>query len=99
MRFLVFHPSWGYFAHAYHLEQVPIEIEGKNPKPAQMKELIEYAKEKGIKVIFIQPQFSTKSSEQIAKEIGGQVAFANPLAENWASNLLDVANKFRTALK
>ncbi|MCK7509757.1 MAG: zinc ABC transporter substrate-binding protein [Desulfobacterales bacterium] len=36
-RFMVFHPSWGYFAQAYGLEQVPIEIEGKDPKPAQLQ--------------------------------------------------------------
>ena len=45
---MVFHPSWGYFANAYGLKQVPIEIEGKNPKPAQLKELIKHAKEDGI---------------------------------------------------
>jgi ABC-type Zn uptake system ZnuABC Zn-binding protein ZnuA len=26
LQFMVFHPSWGYFAHAYGLKQVPIEI-------------------------------------------------------------------------
>jgi len=28
---MVFHPSWGYFAKAYGLQQVPIEIEARNP--------------------------------------------------------------------
>jgi zinc transport system substrate-binding protein len=99
LEFIVFHPSWGYFAHAYGLSQVPIEIEGKDPKPAQLKELIEHAIEKGIKVIFVQPQFSTKSAELVAREIGGQVVFADPLAEDWLSNLRQVAGKFKAALK
>jgi len=99
LQFIVFHPAWGYFAHAYGLEQVPIEIEGKNPKPAQLKELIEHARKKGIKVIFVQPQFSDKSARLVAKEIGGQVAFADPLAEDWMSNLMAVANKFKATLK
>jgi len=99
LQFLVFHPAWGYFAHAYGLKQVPIEIEGKDPKPAQLKELIHHAREKGIKVVFVQPQFSTKSAELVAREIGGQVAFANPLAEDWMANLREVANKFESALK
>jgi zinc transport system substrate-binding protein len=30
---MVFHPAWGYFAKQYSLVQVPIEIEGKKPKP------------------------------------------------------------------
>ena len=37
MKFMVFHPAWGYFAKAYDLVQVPIEVEGKEPKPAQLK--------------------------------------------------------------
>jgi zinc transport system substrate-binding protein len=99
LQFMVFHPAWGYFAHAYGLKQVPIEIEGKDPKPAQLKNLIQHARENGIKVVFVQPQFSTKSAELVAREIGGQVAFANPLAEDWMANLREVANKFQRALK
>jgi zinc transport system substrate-binding protein len=99
LQFMVFHPSWGYFAHAYGLKQVPIEIEGKEPKPAQLKELIQHARKNDIKVVFVQPQFSTKSAELIAREIGGQVAFADPLAEDWMANLRQVANKFQAAIK
>jgi zinc transport system substrate-binding protein len=99
LRFMVFHPAWGYFAHAYGLKQVPIEIEGKDPKPAQLKELIQHAREDEVKVIFVQPQFSTKSAKLVAKEIGGQVVFVDPLAEDWMTNLRKVANKFQSALK
>jgi zinc transport system substrate-binding protein len=98
-QFLVFHPSWGYFANDYGLKQVPIEVEGKNPKPAQLKELIQHAREKGIRVIFVQPQFSTKSAEVVAREIDGQVAFADPLAADWMTNLQQVADKFQAVLK
>ena len=99
LQFMVFHPSWGYFAQAYGLKQVAVEIEGKDPKPAQLKELIEHARAKDIKIIFVQPQFSTKSAQLVAKEIGGQVAVADPLAEDWLGNLREVAEKFRAALK
>ncbi|RJQ49248.1 MAG: cation ABC transporter substrate-binding protein [Desulfobacteraceae bacterium] len=99
LQFMVFHPAWGYFADAYGLEQVPIEIEGKDPKPAQLKALIEHAREKGIKVVFVQPQFSAKSAEVVAREIGGQVAFADSLAEDWMASMREVAEKFKAALK
>jgi len=99
LQFMVFHPSWGYFARAYALEQVPIEVEGKNPKPAQLKGLIEHARENRIKVVFVQPQFSTRSAALVAREIGGQVAYADPLAEDWMANLRGVAGKFKMALK
>jgi zinc transport system substrate-binding protein len=99
LQFVVFHPAWGYFAHAYGLKQVPIEIEGKEPKPAQLKELIQHARENKIKVVFVQPQFSSQSAEVVAREIGGQVAFVDPLAEDWMANLRQVADKFQAALK
>lgn len=93
--FMVFHPSWGYFARAYGLEQVAAEMEGKAPKPAQLKELIARARALDIKVIFVQPQFSSKSAELIAREIGGQVVFADPLAEDWPDNLRKVAQQIK----
>jgi len=97
--FLVFHPSWGYFARSYGLKQVPIEIEGKDPKPAQLKALIEHAQKKHINVIFVQPQFSSKSAELVAKEIGGRMIIADPLAADWPGNLREVARKLKGALK
>ena len=99
LQFMVFHPSWGYFADTYGLKQVAVEIEGKNPKPAQLKELIEHAKEKGIKIIFVQPQFSSKSAKLVAREIGGQVAVADPLAQDWSANLRAVVREFKGALQ
>jgi len=97
--FMVFHPAWGYFAQTYGLEQIAVEMEGKEPKPADLKHLIHRARERGMKVIFVQPEFSTKSAEAIAKAIDGKVVLANPLALDWANNLKEIASKFRAALK
>lgn len=99
MEFMVFHPAWGYFAKTYELHQVPVEIEGKDPKPAQLMALIEHARNHGIKVVFVQPQFSSRSADMIARAIGGRVVFADPLAVDWAANLSQVATKFEDALK
>lgn len=97
--FMVFHPSWGTFAHAYGLKQVPIEVEGKSPKPAQLKELIEYAQARRIKAVFVQPQFSSKSARQVAEAIGGQTIAVDPLEEAWAANLIRVAEEFKHAFE
>jgi zinc transport system substrate-binding protein len=97
--FMVFHPSWGYFADAYGLKQVAIEVEGKSPKPALLRKLIAHARENHIRVIFAQPQFSAKSAELIAREINGKVIFADPLALDWEKNLTDAAHKFAEVLQ
>jgi zinc transport system substrate-binding protein len=97
--FMVFHPSWGYFASTYGLKQVPIELQGKEPKPGELQRLIQYGKERGIRVVFVQPQFSPKAAQTIAESLGGQIALADPLAHDWAENLRQVATKLRTALR
>lgn len=96
---LVFHPVFGYLADAYGFRQEAIEIEGKDPAPAQLQKIIEKAKQNGIKVIFVQAQFSTKSAEAVAQEINGAVVPINPLAEDYFSNLKSMAETIVTSLK
>lgn len=98
-KFLVFHPAWGYFAQAYGLKQIPVEVQGKEPGPKLLAGIIDQARREGIKVVFVQPQFSTRSAKTIAEAIGGQVSVADPLAGDWAGNLRQVAQTFRQALR
>lgn len=97
-KFIVFHPSWGYFARDFELEQIPIEIQGSEPSAKELADLIDEAKEEGVKVIFGAPEFSTKTAEYIAQEVNGQVILIDPLAENWLENLREVSKTFGEAL-
>jgi zinc transport system substrate-binding protein len=97
--FMVFHPSWGYFSRRYHLEQISIEIEGKEPKPAQLVKLVDEAKKHNIKIVFVAPQFSQKGAKTISKSINGNVAVIDPLAENWDENLIKVAKEIAKSYK
>ncbi|MGB5867109.1 MAG: zinc ABC transporter substrate-binding protein [Arcobacteraceae bacterium] len=90
-KFMVFHPSWGYFAKDYDLEQFAIESGGKNPKPKQLAHLIDEAKEENVKAVFTAPEFSTKSAKQIAKEVGIPVVKVSPLSASWSENLIGLA--------
>lgn len=97
--FLVFHPSWGYLAADYGLVQVAIEADGKEPKGADLARVIQLAREKRIRVVFVEPQFSSRSARTIAESIGAKLAIADPLAANWADNLRKVARAFRQAAR
>jgi zinc transport system substrate-binding protein len=90
-KFMVFHPSWGYFAKAYGLTQVPVEVEGKNPKPRELVAIIKEAKQAHISAIFTQPEFSEASARIIAKELGIPVIKVSPLAADWSQNLIRIA--------
>jgi len=99
MAFMVFHPAWGYFARTYGLIQIPVEVEGKEPNARDLERLINQAKERGITVVFVSPQFSARSADMIASSINGQVVSINPLAEDWLTNMRLVAETIRSALR
>jgi len=87
----VFHPAFGYFLNTYQIEERPVEIHGKSPTPKQLRRLIHEAKEEGVKVLFVQPQFDKKSAEAVAKAIGGAVVPMDPLARDVLSSLDAIA--------
>lgn len=97
--FMVFHPSWGYFADAYGLKQLPIEAGWKEPGPQTLQRLIEAARAQGIRVIFVQKQFSQREAETVAQAIGGEVVAVDPLAPDYLDNLRRVADVFARALR
>ncbi|KSV18974.1 MAG: zinc ABC transporter substrate-binding protein [Dehalococcoides mccartyi] len=96
--FIVFHPAFGYFARDYNLTQIGVEQEGKEPNADYLIRLIEEAKANNIHVIFISPEFNTKSAEVIADEIDGQVVIIDPLAEDYISNMLNIAAALKAAM-
>jgi len=96
-KFIVFHPSWAYFARDYNLVQIPVEVDGQEPSARELKALIDTAKENNLTVVFAETQFSTKSSEAIAAEINGQVELLDPLSPDWSNNLITVAQKIANA--
>ncbi len=98
-RFLVFHPSWGYFAKSYGLQQIAIEKEGKSPGAKRLQGLIEQAKAADIRVIFVQQQFSQRDAKTVASAINGSVIAVDPLAENYVQNLREIARVFAQALR
>lgn len=98
-RFIVYHPSWGWLARDYDLEQIPIEDEGKEPSARRIRRLVELAKENNIRVIFAAPQLNTKSAEVIAREIGGGVVTIDPLARDYIENIRGVAAALDKAME
>ncbi len=92
-KFLVFHPSWGYFADEFNLEQISVEVDGKQPSMKLLLSVIEEARENEIKVVFVQEGFSKSSAKVIAKELDASIITISPLTENWLENLYSVANK------
>ena len=98
-RFMVFHPAWSYFAEDYGLEQIAIEREGKEPGARTLQKTIEEGKRLGIKVIFVQKQFSLSIAQSIAKMIGATVREMDPLAEDYIGSMRRTATAISGALQ
>ena len=96
--FMVFHPAWGYFADAYGLHQVPVEVEGKEPKARELDEFIKRARELGVRAVFVQPQYSPRTAQTIADAVGARLVEADDLAPDWEKNLRKVAEQIAAAL-
>jgi zinc transport system substrate-binding protein len=96
--FMIYHPNLGYLARDYGLVEVSVEYEGKEPPPSRMKELIDFARNEGLKTIFVQREYDTKNAQAIADEIGADLVIIDPLSEDWYKSTLDMITALYTSL-
>jgi zinc transport system substrate-binding protein len=95
---LVFHPAYGYFTDRYGLRQVAVEVEGKAPTGRQLASLVDHFGTSGAPAVFVQPQFSKASAERVAAALGSRLVELDPLAEDYASNLQEMARRIAAEL-
>jgi len=95
---LVFHPAWRYFCEDYGLQEIAIEKDGKEPTAQEMAQIINNAKQKGIRAVIVSPQHSTHEAEAIARDLGGEVITVDPLARDYTSNLRQAAHELAGVL-
>lgn len=84
---VVFHPAFGYYLERYGLHQHAVELGGKEPGGRHLGALIRQARKAGTRSIYVQPQFNSKASEVLAREIGGSVLRLEPLPEAYSEGM------------
>lgn len=94
----VFHPAYAYFCRAYNLVQQPVAPAGKTPGARHLSRIIRQARRDGIKAIFTQPQFSSKTAEAIAEATGATLIPLDPLAEDYIPNMEHMGISIASAL-
>jgi zinc transport system substrate-binding protein len=97
--FCVFHPGFAYFADAYGLKEVPVQVGGQQPSPKQLRALVKLAKKQRIRTVFVQPEFDPRSAKIVAEAIGGHVVSVNGLGRDVLSDIEDVAKKMEKAMR
>lgn len=88
--FYVYHPAFGYFAQMTGLGQAAIELGGREASPAHLAGIIRRAKEHGVRVIFVQPQFNPASARALSQAIDGEVVGMDPLAADLPANIREM---------
>lgn len=91
--FAVWHPSLSYFAKDYGLNQISVGSENKEVSPLRLKEIIENAKDAGIRVFFLQREFDSRQVKTISESIGARMVSIDPLAYDWMGELEYIANE------
>lgn len=94
----VYHPAFGYFTDRYHLRQVPVELEGKEPGAEQLGALIAQARREKAETIFVQREYSAKTAEAVAREIGARIVVLDPMSRDYLNNLMQMATAIRDEL-
>jgi len=89
---MIYHPALAYMGRDYGFEQISFEDEGKSPSPARMKQLIDLARNKKIKTIFIQAEYDLRNARSLSGETGAELIVINPMNRNWPEAVLEVAN-------
>lgn len=98
-KFMIFHPTLGYFARDYGLTEIAVENEGKEPTPSSLRELIDIGKANKIRVIFVQKEYDTKNASAIAAETGAILETIDPLSENWAESVEQIIDEIYKSFK
>lgn len=93
--FYVYHGAFAYFARDFGLVQKAIETYGRRPTPRQVADIAKQAKQDGVRLIFMQPQFDQSSAQSLAETIGGKVELLDPLEKDVLSNLRTIARTLR----
>lgn len=89
--FIIYHPALTYLAAEYGLHQHCLEMDGKEPSPAQLKRLVDLARSEQVAVVFVQPEFDQKNAEIMAAESGCRLVRINPLNADWSGEMLRIA--------
>ncbi|MDE0569834.1 MAG: zinc ABC transporter substrate-binding protein [Verrucomicrobiales bacterium] len=97
-KIFVFHPAFGYFAYEYGLEQMSVEVGGNSPTPKELSDFLKTASEEKIKVLFVQPQFDTRSANIIAERLGAKIYTMDPLEPDVISNLKKISSAIAEGL-
>jgi len=103
--FIAFHNAFSYFADEYGLNQHTIissNVPHAEPTAKTLENVINTAKKLNVKIIFTEETVDHRTSEIIAKEIGGKVQVLSPIEigndKSYIFRMIENLNHLKEAL-
>jgi zinc transport system substrate-binding protein len=89
---LVSHPAFGYFCKEYHLEQLSVEYEGKDPRPKHLEDILNRALTQSLEVTLALPQHNNKGAQLIAEKLHTPVRMIDPYSADYFEMMRKLAH-------
>ncbi|MDR2150796.1 MAG: zinc ABC transporter substrate-binding protein [Spirochaetaceae bacterium] len=93
----VYHPAFGYFLDAFGIKQEAVETGGKEPTPRHLVALIEKARQRQVRTIFVQAQFPVEAAGTVASVIGARLVALDPLDPDWLGTIRKMGEAVQAA--
>lgn len=90
--FVVYHPSYGYFAADYGAQQIAIEQEGKEPSAERMRQIIDKARAAQVHKVLYQREFPQSTVQAVASELGADAVAVDILGADVYGNTVQFIN-------
>lgn len=98
-QFLIIHPSLGYLADSYGLQMIPVEVNGQEPSPAELAEILNASESYGIHTLFTQTGTNPLNVRMLAEYAGiTKIIETDPMAYDWPANVLFIGENLQEAL-
>ena len=90
--FMVWHPSFSYFARDYGLEQIKLGAEGRETTIRGAQAVIDNASGRGAGVLFVQADFDSARARSLVVETNATLITINPLDPDWEAQINIIAD-------
>ncbi len=87
------HPSLSYFARDYGLTQIPLQSDGKEASPLQLRKRMEEMKDAGTKIFIIEKEHANPSDKETAQQLGLKTVEVSLNSSSWIDDLIKIANE------
>jgi len=98
---VVYHPVWKPLLETFGIEAIEIvKTPEERPSPERLRQVVEEAKKRGVKVVIGETFSDRKVPETVAKEVGAKLLILNPLPEgNYVKALAGWGEEICSAMK